>query len=84
MPESAGELLTKEADILLEINDFSDMQNFDFNSLIKALRLGDLKQINLYVEHQGQLLQANINRIDTFKFWRKTKPINSYFKESEF
>jgi hypothetical protein len=84
MPESAGQLLSKDADVLLEINNTSDMQAFDFNGLIKALRLGDFKQINLYIEHQGQLLQANINRIDTFKFWRKIKPLNSYFKESEF
>ncbi|MEZ0332311.1 MAG: hypothetical protein ACAH07_12355, partial [Methylophilaceae bacterium] len=84
MLESVSQLLSKEADILLEINESSDMQNFDFNSLITALRLGDLKQINLYIEHQGQVLQANISRIDTFKFWRKIKPLNSYFKESEF
>ncbi|BCM25524.1 hypothetical protein [Methyloradius palustris] len=84
IPESAGQLLSKEADILLEINEALDIQNFDFNSLMKALRLGNLKKINLYIEHQGQVLQANIKRIDTLKFWRKIKPINSYFKESEF
>src|SRR5450830_1833175 len=84
MPESASQLLSKEPDILLEINETSDMQNFDFNSLMKALRLGNLKKINLYIEHQGQVLQANIKRIDTFKFWRKIKPLNSYFKDSEF
>jgi hypothetical protein len=84
IPESTGQLLSTEADILLEMNEASDMQTFDFNDLIKALKRGNLKKINLYIEYQGQVLQANIKRIDTFKFWRKIKPINSYFKESEF
>jgi|SRR5450830_531400 len=84
MPENTEQLLSKKVDILLEINELSDTHNLDFNGLMKALKWGDLKQINLYIEHQGQVLQANINRIDSFKLWRKLKPINSYFKESGF
>lgn len=83
MPENINQLISKNTDILLEIN-VSDTQRFDFNGLMKALRLGNLKQINLHIEYQGQVLRAKINRIDTFNFWRKTKPLNSYFKESGF
>jgi hypothetical protein len=84
IPQSANQLFRKNTDVLLELNEPSDVQSVDFDGLIKALKLGDLKQINLYIEYQGQVLQANIRRIDVFKFWRRIKPMNHYFKEPEF
>jgi len=88
IPENGALFSSKQAnnndDILLEIHDAMDAQKVDFNALLQALRRGRLKTIRFQIAYQGQLLEAEIKGLDTYKFWRKPKPVSRYFKESGF
>jgi len=49
-----------------------------FQVLWDALKTGTIKQLTLNLGWYEKTLVATIKPIDTYKFWRKNKPISTY------
>jgi hypothetical protein len=50
-----------------------------FTEILQLLSKGKLKQIILYFELSGKVLELTLSHWDTWIFWRKCKPIADYF-----
>ena len=49
-----------------------------FHVLWNALKTGNIQQLTVNLGYYEKTLVASIRPIDTYKFWRKNKPINTY------
>lgn len=60
----------------LPAHHLSDDDSFDL--LRQALRAGKVRQLTLNLGCYEKTLVATLRPVDTYKFWRKTKPIDTY------
>lgn len=50
-----------------------------FTEIFQLLRKRKLKRIQLYFERSGKISELTLTHWDVWKFWRKRKPLNTYF-----
>ena len=66
------------SDILIW-TDLATTQHDWFAEILQLLKKRKLKRIKLNIEFSGKLLQLSLNHWDVWKFWRKRKPLQTYF-----
>lgn len=85
MPQSIDQLLThikiegKSTVETIGWIDIADTPNDWFTEILQLLRKRKLKRIQLYLERSGKVLELTLTDWDMWKFWRKRRPLNTYF-----
>jgi hypothetical protein len=50
-----------------------------FEPLLKALKVGSIKTLRCHFDLHGMTFTLQLKPRDTWKFWRKQKPVSTYF-----
>jgi hypothetical protein len=55
------------------------LEDWWFKPLLKALRSGKIKTLRCHFDMHGMTFTLLVKSRDTWKFWRKTKSLATYF-----
>lgn len=64
--------------VRLELSEQQLLDDTCFHVLWNALKIGNIEHLTLNLGCYEKTLVATIRPMDTYKFWRKNKPINTY------
>lgn len=69
----------ENGDAVLVINHANALEDLWFKPLLKALRCRKIETLCCHFDVHGVTFTLTVKSIDTWKFWRKCKPVSSYF-----
>jgi hypothetical protein len=68
-----------DGDAVIVLANNSDLESDWFAPMLKGLKQQELETLRCHFDVHGMTFTLHIKPLDTWKFWRKLKPINSYF-----
>ena len=69
----------ENGDAVLVLDNQNALDTTWFAPLLKALKVGSIKTLRCHFDVHGMTFTLNLKPRDTWKFWRKQKPVSIYF-----
>jgi len=66
-------------DAVLVVTNNSDLESDWFDPMLKSLKQKELNTLRCHFDVHGMTFTLHLKALDTWKFWRKLKPVSSYF-----
>jgi hypothetical protein len=78
-PERTCSSLKLEGDAVLVVDDNHDLERDWFAPLLQMLKKKELKTLRCHFDVHGMTFTLTVKSLDTWKFWRKPRPVTSFF-----
>ena len=83
VPDNLAAILDKsQGEAVLVLDNAEDAESKWFAPLLQALRSRQISHLSIHLALQGQVLQLEVKPADTWKFWCRVKPLETYLNGS--